>query len=287
MGSYRERQGFGGDQVKRGDPNHNSLDRLVEAVRASPKYQSVCPDFVRRLGRRELGKGRGLKEAIKATKNKLHQVGGAYLDRKLNYPGWLEELRTAAQAGTWEALLPTCRKIMGAHASTRERLPILEQFYATTLTDLPPVRSVLDVACGLNPVAIPWMPLAEGVEYHACDIYQDLADFLTEFMALLRVQGHAQVCDVTQLSLTRPVELALVLKALPCLEQVEKDVSLRLLEAIQADHLLVSFPAHSLGGRNKGMIPHYEARFREGVAARNWSIRRFEFATELAFLVTK
>jgi len=269
-----------------GGPN-NSLDRLVEAVRASPKYRRVCPDFIRRLGWSELGKGRGLKEALKATKNKLHQVGGSYLDRKVDYPVWLEELRAAAQSGDREALLPVCMKIMGAHASTRERLPILDQFYATALSGLPPIRSVLDVACGLNPLALPWMPLAEGVVYHACDIYQDMTDFLNQFFALLPVQGHAQTCDVTHLGPTRPVDLALVLKALPCLEQVEKDVSLRLLDTIQADHLLVSFPVHSLGGRNKGMTAHYEARFRELVATRNWSIRRFEFATELAFLVTK
>jgi hypothetical protein len=35
------------------------------------------------------------------------------------------------------------------------------------------------------------------------------------------------------------------------------------------------------------MVPHYEARFRELVADHNGSIQRWEWATELAFLVTK
>jgi 16S rRNA (guanine(1405)-N(7))-methyltransferase len=59
------------------------------------------------------------------------------------------------------------------------------------------------------------------------------------------------------------------------------------LETIRADHLLVSFPVHSLGGRSKGMVENYEVRFRELVQDKPWSIQRFEFATELAFLVTR
>jgi hypothetical protein len=35
------------------------------------------------------------------------------------------------------------------------------------------------------------------------------------------------------------------------------------------------------------MAVNYEARFQELVAGRDWSIRRFAFATELAFLVAK
>jgi hypothetical protein len=35
------------------------------------------------------------------------------------------------------------------------------------------------------------------------------------------------------------------------------------------------------------MPTNYEARFRELVAGKDWSIKRFEFATELAFLISK
>ena len=52
---------------------------------------------------------------------------------------------------------------MGYHSSTRERLPILEQFYARALADIPPARVVLDLACGLNPLALAWMPLGEAI----------------------------------------------------------------------------------------------------------------------------
>ena len=53
------------------------LGKLVTAVSRSPKYQHVSPALIRRFGAEELGKRRSYKDAVKATKNKLHQVGGA------------------------------------------------------------------------------------------------------------------------------------------------------------------------------------------------------------------
>jgi 16S rRNA (guanine(1405)-N(7))-methyltransferase len=101
------------------------------------------------------------------------------------------------------------------------------------------------------------------------------------------VPGEAQACDVLGELPTRHYDLALLLKTLPCLEQIEKDVGARLLEAIDAAYLLVSFPVRSLGGRDKGMAENYPARFMETVKGYGWGIKRFGFETELAFLVKK
>ena len=270
----------------------SQLDQLIEAVLASSKYRSISHDFVRGVGAQELAKRHSLKEAIKATKNKLHQVGGAYLDGEMRYDRWLDELKQACslQATAWgglEGVRETCIRIMRYHASTRERVPVLGEFYTTILAGMPPIRSVLDIACGLHPLAIPWMPLAEDAQYYAYDIYQDMVAFLDECLGLMHVQGYAQACDVIQECPQQKVDVAFLLKALPCLEQVDKSAGSRLLETIAADALVVSFPAHSLGGRHKGMVANYEARFWQLVEDKNWSISRFEFPTELVFLVRK
>jgi len=265
----------------------SQLDHLIEAVLASSKYKSICRDFVCNVGARELAKQHNLKEAIKATKNKLHQVGGAYLDGEVRYSIWLDELKQACLSGDREHIRQTCIRMMRHHASTRERMPVLEEFYTTILANMPPIRSVLDIACGLHPLATPWMPLAEDAQYYAYDIYQDMMAFLNEYLRLMHLQGFAQACDVIQYCPQQKVDVAFILKAIPCLEQVDKSVGLRLLETISANALVVSFPAYSLGGRHKGMVVNYEARFRQLVAGKNWSISRFEFPTELVFLVRK
>jgi len=176
---------------------------------------------------------------------------------------------------------------MYSHASTRERLPILDQFYASTLAHIPRITSVLDIACGLNPIALPWMPLAEGAEYHAYDVDRRLIGFLDEFLPIAGVPGGAHVLDVTRHLPDRGADLALVLKAVPCLDQVSPSAVARLLQGLNTPNVLVSFPLRSLGGRIKGMSRTYEARFAELVAGKGWSVRRFAFTTELAFLVTR
>jgi 16S rRNA (guanine(1405)-N(7))-methyltransferase len=261
------------------------LEELIKAVLESPKYQHITPGLVARIGSEELAKGRKLKDAVKATKNKLHQVGGAYFSAAPHYDLWLDELRSARQEQF--ALKVACRRIMRAHASTQERQPILEDFYLPIFAELPEIHSVLDVACGLNPLAIPWMKLAPDATFTACDIYQDMVDFLNQAIPLMGVSGGAEACDVIGEPPNQAVDLALVLKSIPCLEQVDKGAGERLLESIQAQYILVSFPAKSLGGREKGMRENYEERFNQLVAGKGWGTKRFTFQTELVFLVTK
>ncbi len=265
----------------------DELEELVAAVRSGGRYQAVDPSLVRRIGAQELAKGRSWKEAIKATRNKLHQVGGAYFEGEIDYRHWQAELKKIAPHKDSPALRSFCQQMMGCHASTRERLPVMESFYRQTLAPLGQISSVLDLACGLNPLAIPWMPLMNGAEYYACDIYQDMVDFLSAFFMHIGQKGKAELCDLVQAQPTRHVQLALLLKVLPCLEQVDKLAGANILNIVRADYMLVSFPAHSLGGRAKGMVQNYEAHFNELVAGKGWSIERFEFPGELAFLVRK
>jgi 16S rRNA (guanine(1405)-N(7))-methyltransferase len=284
----------------------SDITELVAAVRSSSKYAAISEELIHSIGLRELAARRNLKEAIKATKNKLHQIAGAYVEGRLPYDEWLallsETSRQADQETSGQVEVTTddssfsifnsqfrgaCQTIMRHHASTRERLPILGDFYATTLASLGPLRSVLDLACGLNPLALPWMPLAVDATYYACDIYADMMAFLNQFFALARVRGQARVCDLVATAPTELVDLALVLKALPPLDQQAKHAGRDLLRALNARHILVSFPAHSLGGRGKGMAENYELRFRALADAEGWAIERFMFPTELAFLVRK
>jgi 16S rRNA (guanine(1405)-N(7))-methyltransferase len=176
---------------------------------------------------------------------------------------------------------------MRHHASTRERLPILDSFYNTVFEALPPIASVLDVACGLNPLAIPWMPLAPGATYTACDLYADMIDFLNGFFRLAGIDGRAQVCDLISGPPRQRADLALVLKTLPTLDQIARDAGRDLLRALDTPYMLVSFPARSLGGRDKRMAEHYAERFEALVGAEGWQAERCEFAAELAFLVRK
>jgi 16S rRNA (guanine(1405)-N(7))-methyltransferase len=261
------------------------LSQLVASVQISSKFKNVHPGLIARIGAGELKKERRLKEAVKATKKKLHQVGSAYQLSRNDYQAWLSSLRESAN--DLDQFKAACLEIMDHNRSTQERLPIIVDFYSEIFAHLPPINSVLDVACGFNPLAIPWMDLEENASYTAVDIYKDMTNFIGEYLELMPVQGKAMLCDViTELPGER-FDLAIMLKAMPCLEQLDKGAGGLILENLNAKHILVSYPIYSLGGKAKGMLENYQRQFYEMVDGKGWNIQKFEFLTELAFLVEK
>jgi len=268
-------------------PVADPLDELVRLVRISDKYSQMDEALVRSLGLSELNKRNSLKEAVKATRNKLHQIGSAYQEKPIPYAAWKKQLTGLPHSLADETVQEFLSMNRQAHASTRERTSIEEIFFKQTLATLGPIHSVIDLACGLNPLNYSFMPLAEDCSYFACDIYQDMIQYLNLFFDHFSIQGKAEICDLVHHIPEQNAQVALLLKTIPCLEQIDKTAGQRLLDGLQAENILVSFPAHSLGGRSKGMVQNYEAHFSQLVAGKNWRITHFVFPGELAFLIQK
>ena len=263
------------------------LTDLIERVQANPKYAHIAPELVRSLAQAALAQTSSTKRAFKATRAKLHQVAGAYFRQEPTYAAWLTHLRAATSQPAPSAVQDTCRRMMELHASTRERLHILDCFYPTLLHELPPVESVLDLACGLNPLAIPWMPLAPHARYIATDIYSDLAAFLSKAIPLLGVRGHGSVLDLLHQPPSGAYDVVLLLKAFPCLEQLQPGLPQRLLQSTTAKTILVSYPVSSLGGRAKGMADNYARHFRRLALPDKSTVDEFRFETELVYRITQ
>jgi 16S rRNA (guanine(1405)-N(7))-methyltransferase len=114
-----------------------------------------------------------------------------------------------------------------------------------------------------------------------------MVSFVGAFLRHFSAESQAHTCDLVSGPPQTSAQVAFLLKTIPCLEQVDKQIGPSLLDQIQADHLLVSFPAKSLGGRNKGMPTFYRDHFYELIEGRPWQVQEFSFSTEIAFLVSK
>ena len=81
------------------------------------------------------------------------------------------------------------------------------------------------------------------------------------------------------------MDVALILKTIPCLEQVDRAIGPRLLRGINASVLIVSFPAQSLGGRNKRMVDTYSSHFATllSTVEGHWEVEQYSFSTEVVF----
>ena len=265
----------------------SKVETLVDQVRKNRKYQHIDSHFIKRLSKDAINKGLKGKAAVKSVRNKLHQVGGAYFRQKVDYEQIKKEILSLPSDLKSEDVKSFCLQTMQKHVSTAERLPILESFYQTCLETIAPIESLLDLACGLNPLAMSWIPLSGDCQYHACDIYTDMLDMIDVFSKHFDLSVDTQPCDLIEDVPVLPVKLALILKSIPCLEQVDKTIGLRLMQSIKTEHMLVSFPVSSISGHDKGMESFYCDHFHDLIAGENWTVQKFNFETEMAFLVSK
>ena len=144
----------------------------------------------------------------------------------------LADLRAALERDGPAGLRAACRVALARHASTRERLPDLEAFYPAIFAHTGAPRSILDLACGLGPLAWPWMGLPPSIQYFAYDVDQRLVQLVDGFLTLLDVPHVVQLRDVVARPPREPVDVALLLKGAPCLDQQARGASRRLLEAL-------------------------------------------------------
>jgi len=261
-------------------------EQVADALLRSRRYRSIARPVALRIAARELdAAGGGLSEAIKRSKRRLHQIYGAFAPRTPRYARWSAELQAAA--GDAEAAERVARRLLLEHASTRERSRDLTGFYRELRARVPMPARVLDVACGLNPLALPWMGLEPGTQYFACEIDEALVALLQAALEAFGVRGRAFVCDLGAPSPLPEADLALLLKALPCLEAQLGPQACALVDALPAPRVAVSFPAHALGDQRRGLREHHAERFGLTIRERGWSAQRFEAAGELVYIVEK
>jgi 16S rRNA (guanine(1405)-N(7))-methyltransferase len=120
------------------------LESVVAAVASSKKYRSVCADTIRRIAEREMTTHNDMKKAVKATKRRLHQSYGAF-EQSFDYEAAYRLLEAAYRIGSQDVVQAACREVMGQHASTRERMPILDQFYPAIFQITGRPASILDL----------------------------------------------------------------------------------------------------------------------------------------------
>ena len=229
----------------------SELDRLTEEIFSRSKYRSLNMEFVRLVGAQELERQNSFKVAVQATRTKLHQVSCSFQNKPIDFTTWEEKLKRISSSIDSEETSDFCKTMMKTHSSTNERLPILEQFFQVIFENLPDINSILDCACGLNPLSLPWIPVKKNISYYACDVLTDLSIFLDRYFGHYGIDGKAWTSDLTTTIPDGIFDLALILKTMPCLDQIDKNAGARLLEGIQARYLLISYPIKSLGGRDK------------------------------------
>ncbi len=256
-------------------------NEIVAQLQQSKKYRDLCDETLKRMADWALARYPNVKTATKAAKRKLHQVYGAYVGT--THVGRIDRLLDDLDIHDPK---PVCATILREHVSSAERLDFLADVFPVLWKITGRPTSVMDLACGLNPFAWPWMDL-QGVRYDACDIDGQLIGCMQRFFKQMHIYGTVSCGDVLVAVPAVKSDVVLLLKTVPCLEQQEKGVGARILQDLLVPHVILSFPAQSLGGKNKGMVAHYDGVVRKMAHEGNRQIHTVSFPNETFYVLTR
>ena len=255
-------------------------NQYLDKLRASKNCRDICPDTVARVWAACCARYKRPKDAEKAAREALHGISGAFMT-----PGEARQLARDIEDWSVSRDEAGLERMLSRHASTRERLPLSEMDALCArifeITGRP--RSVLDLACGINPIYLG----ARGIETVGLDISGGAVDAVNRFGEVCGMPVRAACADVLcpDSIPKRRFDLALLLKLLPLLERQRDGATAEVMGRLNADWLAVSFPTRTLGGRNVGMAAQYGAWMAAHIPEGRRVVASFETENELFFIL--
>jgi 16S rRNA (guanine(1405)-N(7))-methyltransferase len=227
--------------------NDDSLHQSVEEILASKKYRDlhIPPETVTAVLSAEFERMGKIKPAVKSAKQKLHNIVAAYLGDP-DYVQAIQWMTTQLPQTSPQEEQAMCEQLLFHHASTRERLPHLREFYETIFTVTGKPSVILDLACGLHPFGLPWMDLPPTIEYHAYDLHLPRIESIQAYFSHRYPRSQAHHQDILLSIPTLSADVAFLLKEAHRIEKRAKDSNLPLWQQLNVNWLVISLPTFSL-----------------------------------------
>jgi 16S rRNA (guanine(1405)-N(7))-methyltransferase len=223
------------------------------------------------------------REIERIVREKLHHLVAGYLGDP-DYGKLQTALKQAANDP--EQLKNICHEVLITHASTRERLPILEEFYPRLFAFTGKPHVLLDLACALNPFALPWMNLLPETQYYAYDLHQPRLDAINTLFEVNHLPRLAIHQDILVEPPTIEADVALFFKEAHRFESRQHGCNRKFWQQIHARYLLVSLPTQNLTGSHP-KIEQHRRLVEETVAGLNWKVTEIPFSNEIVFCIEK
>lgn len=265
---------------------NKKIDTIIDEIKSGKKYRVLSPDTIRDVVTRETKKHKLLKNAVKAARKRLHLILADYLSR-LDYPEAEQELKTAFSTGGPNKIKDTCLDIMSKHASTHERIEILDEFYSKLFAITGKPKKLADLACAMNPLSFRWMGLPKDVSYHAFDNNSQNVAFLDLYFQLEKLNPPPVMQDILCHPPEGHFDVAFLFKMYHCLEHRQKNAGWEVIKNTPTQWLAVSFPTRTLANRKSDIFGNYKDQLISKINENNWTFQIVELATEKILLIKK
>ncbi|MBM3233387.1 hypothetical protein FJZ18_04445 [Candidatus Pacearchaeota archaeon] len=172
------------------------------------------------------------------------------------------------------------QELLKTHLSTYERTDFY-QLIKEKIKSLG-IKSILDIGCGLNPLAL----ASPELLYNACDIRQDEIDIINNYFKSHGIEGHAFVFDIRKFNSDLPkADLCLLWKIIEIVGGDTHRLTRSLLNGLDCKYIIVSFSTVTLSGKN--MRRKRRTWFEKIVLEENLAFDIFETTNEIFYIIKK
>ncbi len=134
--------------------------------------------------------------------------------------------------------------LLKSHSSTSERLSFYPKL--KKLIDKLNVKSILDLGCGLNPIAL----ADKNLVYYAADVKEDDLELVKRFFEKNNFQGRVFVYNLRKISNDLPnADLCIIFKVLDVLEKKQHGLAEKILNSANCKYFLISFATKTLSSK--------------------------------------
>ena len=267
--------------------NDLNIKKITDSILMSAKYRGkgLNVETIQDLIEQETPKYSSQKTILKAVRRKLHNIVADYLGEP-DYKQLLKRLSHIEDSSLDSPqLLSLCQDVLNSHASTAERIAHQSEFYDKLFEVTGKPRIILDLACGLHPLAFPWMGLPLTTQYHAFDIIQPRIEFINAFFKKIGLEPLAKNQDI----LTHPpkihADLGIFFKEAHRFEKRNPGSNKSFFSSVNVDLLAVSLPNQDLSGTHNLLDQHRSLIFAN--LPTNKGVSELLIENEIIFLVEK
>ena len=226
-----------------------------------------------------------IKDVDEVMRRKLHNLVAPYLGDP-HYEQMHKTIPALPVSYDDPAVRQFCLTALNSHSSTRERIPIQEEFYRRIFLFTGTPAVILDLACGLNPFALPWMHLTPTARYLAYDLHEPRIEMINAFLNHFGQGGAAIQQDILVDPPQTPADVAFFFKEAHRFEQRESGCVRAFLENLPVKFILLSLPTETLTGP-RSMLDQDRRLVDAACTGQPWDLEEMIFPSEIVFCIRK
>lgn len=248
--------------------SNNSLIPLIKKIKEKKELSSLSDDLVKE----------SIEKYVSKDKINIDKINNS--DSKIIVSEVRSELRKLTGRFQRDATVGDFEELLKKHSSTAERIEFYPQL-KEIIKELK-VKSILDLGCGINPIAI----AEKGMEYTAVDINESNLEVVKRFFQEKNISGKVINYDLRKTSLPFPkVDLCIMFKVLDIIETKGHKLAESIINQTNSKYLLISFPTKTLSGKP---MNHPQRGWIERLLSRlKYDFKIISYKNEIFYLANK